>query len=296
MTTYRQIFQRTIIVGLCVLTLSRSVVLLDEPSQVVRAYTRNIEFDYAAWIFNAFGVKADQLALDTPRYMTDMQQHDLVIEYLGLLRQSMDLENQIRVVLADPNQDDPTAASAPLQDSLTNIQTQLDGIAPLAETILQEQISAVVSDFGLSLEGQPLPPTLYHATPLPMALIISPRQVIRQDANISLEVDLSVTEVSALETRIESNEDVSALVVPIGGVGVYPTMVIESTDLTWLLQTISHEWVHNYLTLRPLGMNYDTTPELRTMNETTASIAGDEIGSAVIARYYPELAPPPAPE
>jgi hypothetical protein len=72
-------------------------------------------------------------------------------------------------------------------------------------------------------------------------------------------------------------------------------MVIESTDLTWLLQTISHEWVHNYLTLRPLGMNYDTTPELRTMNETTASIAGDEIGSAVISRFYPELAPPPAP-
>jgi hypothetical protein len=40
-----------------------------------------------------------------------------------------------------------------------------------------------------------------------------------------------------------------------------------------------------------------TSPELRTMNETTAAIAGKEIGRAVIERYYPELIPPPpAPE
>ena len=30
------------------------------------------------------------------------------------------------------------------------------------------------------------------------------------------------------------------------------------------------------------------------MNETTASIAGREIADLVIARYYPELVPPPA--
>ena len=37
------------------------------------------------------------------------------------------------------------------------------------------------------------------------------------------------------------------------------------------------------------------SPELRTMNETTASIAGKEIGRALIERYYPELLPPPTP-
>ena len=31
------------------------------------------------------------------------------------------------------------------------------------------------------------------------------------------------------------------------------------------------------------------TPELRTMNETTASIAGTEIGALVLKRFYPEL-------
>jgi hypothetical protein len=39
-----------------------------------------------------------------------------------------------------------------------------------------------------------------------------------------------------------------------------------------------------------------TSPELRTMNETAASIAGKEIGSAVIERYYPEMVPLPSVE
>jgi len=77
--------------------------------------------------------------------------------------------------------------------------------------------------------------------------------------------------------------------VDIGGVGIYPTMVEQSSDANWVITTIAHEWTHNYLTLRPLGINYDTTNELRTMNETTAEIVGTEIGNQVIARFYPEL-------
>jgi hypothetical protein len=42
---------------------------------------------------------------------------------------------------------------------------------------------------------------------------------------------------------------------------------------------------------RPLGLNYETSPELRTMNETSASIAGHEISVLVLKRYYRELAP-----
>jgi hypothetical protein len=73
-------------------------------------------------------------------------------------------------------------------------------------------------------------------------------------------------------------------------------MVMQSTSLNWLAEVISHEWTHNFLTLRPLGVSYLTSPELRTMNETAASIAGKEIGRAVIERYYPELLPPPPEE
>jgi hypothetical protein len=131
---------------------------------------------------------------------------------------------------------------------------------------------------------------MYHSTPLPLALIVSPRDHIEQIANISLDPDLTIDDQDALETKIDHGLNTSSLVVPIGGVGVYPTMVMRTTNLPWLLNTISHEWTHNYLTLRPLGFLYTTDPSLRTMNETTASIAGDEIGTLVLKRFYPELA------
>jgi hypothetical protein len=44
-----------------------------------------------------------------------------------------------------------------------------------------------------------------------------------------------------------------------------------------------------------LGINYGTTNELRTMNETTANISGKEIATLVLEKYYPEFAPEPAP-
>jgi hypothetical protein len=73
-------------------------------------------------------------------------------------------------------------------------------------------------------------------------------------------------------------------------------MVMQTTDINWLVEVVAHEWVHNYLTLRPLGVMYLESPELRIMNETAAAIAGKEIGREVVARFYPEyLPPPPAP-
>jgi hypothetical protein len=72
-------------------------------------------------------------------------------------------------------------------------------------------------------------------------------------------------------------------------------MVLSTTDMDFLSNTIAHEWTHNFLTLRPLGLDYDTSPDLRTMNETTASIVGKEIGLDVLNRYYPQFAPAPPP-
>ncbi len=154
---------------------------------------------------------------------------------------------------------------------------------------MQDQVSQVIAELGLTVIGQPVPNVWYHSTPLPMALIVSPRDHIEQTANISVTTDLTLDEQAALESKVDQGLNTSSLVVGIGGVGVYPTMVMRTTNLNWTLSTVAHEWIHNYLTLRPLGVLYSETPELRTMNETTASIAGDEIGALVIKQFYPEL-------
>jgi hypothetical protein len=152
-------------------------------------------------------------------------------------------------------------------------------------------VGQALADMGLTTGGQTIPPTLYHISSTPLALIVSPRDRIEQITNISVFPTLTLDQQIQLEDEVAKSMNVSTLVVPIGGVGVYPTMVMETTDINWTLDTIAHEWTHNYLNLRPLGLNYSTTPELRTMNETTASIVGGEVGKYVLEKYYPELLP-----
>ena len=244
-----------------------------------RAFTRQVEFDYVGWMATALKNKLSQGALSTDAYLPDTGRKSVVLDYLDLVTHIQQGEGELETIYTDPGVKDPLAASTGVRQKLSGLYAQRSQLGPLAEAILQGQIAEVVKGAGLTLGGQALPPILYHSTPLPLALIISPRNVIRQDADISLLPDLSVDQQEALEAKVDKTLGVSSLVVPIGGVGVYPTMVYQTSDLSWLLEVVSHEWTHNFLTLRPLGLNYFGSPELRTMNETVANISGKEIGT-----------------
>ena len=259
----------------------------------VRAFTRNDEFNFINWTVNALGNKLRQASIGTENYLSEAQRKQIVIEYLKLVWQIQIGEAQLSQIYADPTIADAAAASIDLSAQLEKLRSERDQQAPLAEAILQAQISETASQLGLTLGGQTIPPVMYHVTPLPWAMIISPRDTIRQEASISLSPDITIEEHSELEDQVDQSENVSSLIVGVGGLGLYPTMVAQTSDLTWLSEVVAHEWVHNYLTLRPLGINYLSSPELRIMNETTASIAGKEIGKAVLKMYYPELVPEP---
>jgi hypothetical protein len=260
-----------------------------DQQEKVRVYTRQIEFNYLSWVGDAALLKLRSASVDAPYVFEPAVQKKIVNEYMQVTQQVLDKEYQLQKIYADAAVADKEQASKPLRDELAQLYARQKELAPLAESILQDQVSQVLAEVGLTTAGQPVPNVWYHSTPLPMALIVSPRDHIEQTTNISVETDLTVDEVSTLEDNVDQGLNVSSLVVDIGGVGVYPTMVMRSTDLKWMLSTISHEWTHNYLTLRPLGLLYDETPELRTMNETTASITGNEVGELVLERFYPEL-------
>jgi hypothetical protein len=262
-----------------------------EPYDSARRYTRSDEFDFVNWTLDAFDVKLVQASLGTPFYIDERSRHQIVVDYFHLMDNILQDENQLDLIYADPSVRDPAAASASLRDALSGLYARQRQIGPLAESILQEQISATLAELGLTSAGQPVPPVLFHMTPLPYNLVISPRDKIQEDASVSLIPDLSVDQQVALENRVDRGLDVSSLVVPVGGIGTYPTMIERTTSLDWLSDTIAHEWTHNWLTLRPLGLNYGTSPELRTMNETTADIVGREVGATMLKRYYPEKNP-----
>lgn len=264
---------------------------LTNPIEKVRAHTRSLEFDYVEWMAKAAIIKMRAATVNLPQTLDREEQKQIVMEYFQTTQFILEKEYLLSQLYADPTIQDKEAATATVRADLTKLYLRQEQIAPLAEAILQEQVTQVLVEQGLTAAGQPLPNVWYHSTPLPMALIVSPRDRIEQTANISVNTDLTVDEQVNLEDDVSKGLNVSSLVVQIGGVGVYPTMVARTTNVNWLLSTIAHEWIHNYLTLRPLGLLYSETPELRTMNETTASIAGDEIGAIVIEKFYPELKP-----
>ena len=263
--------------------------------QRIRSFSRPLEFDYVGWTLNALGTKLGQVALEAADTLSPEEQSQVVLDYLDLISQIDQANRRLNEIYADPEIVNPEIASRLLRQQLADLEAERDRLGPVAESILQGQISEIVAGLDLTVGGQPLPPVLFHSTPLPTALIVSPREEIKQQYNISLDPDISVDLRTVLEDKIDQALDVSSLIVDVGGIGVYPTMISETSNINFLTEVVAHEWVHNFLTLRPLGLNYLSSPELRTMNETAASLAGKEIGRAVMERYYPELLPPPPP-
>jgi len=275
------------------LLLSSGTVLPGDEQDRARAFTREIEFEYLSWMLDATRVKALASAAGIPGYLDHAGSRIVVADYFLVTQKIIRAEDALNRIYADPAVSDKDAAGAFVRLELQQLYARQRELTPLAEGVFQAQVAQVAADYELATLGQAIPAVLFHSTSVPDALIVSPRDQIRQSANISIEPGLPIEAQAALEQRVESRLDASALVVPVGGVGVYPTMVMRTTDRRWLASTVAHEWTHNYLQLRPLGLLYDHTPELRTMNETTADIVGTELGDEVVRRFYSGLGATP---
>ncbi|NPV66236.1 MAG: hypothetical protein HPY64_03730 [Anaerolineae bacterium] len=259
------------------------------------AHARDSLFNYVAWEADALAAKAFASLFGVQDYLDEVRRAELVRAYMVDLSAVLRLEAQIAAIYSDPATVDPAAASADRRAERDARRADLRNRQDMIESILEEQVSAVLVEEGLAVLGQVLPPVAIRFSPLPDVLIISPRDAIRVDASLSLD-GLSVDQRDALEAAIDADLDVSSLVVDIGGMALYPSMVGETDALAWVIETIAHEWVHHYLFFFPLGWQYfdGGNPETRIINETTAEVLGKEIGRLVLARYYPDLLPPDA--
>ncbi len=254
-----------------------------------RAFTRPYEFNFDAWTADAIWLKLLQSTLGLPDYMHRSDQVSVAMESLRLTESILRAELQLQLIYADPNIPDKEKQSAHIRAELDRMNARQSQVAPLAESVIESQVTQILAELDLTLGGQPTPPVLYHVTPLPMNLIISRRDRIERISSISLQPNTPLEKQIEIEGSVAQELDVSTLIVPVGGIGTYPTMVMRTNHFAWQVGTVIHEWTHNFLTLRPLGMNYGTSPELQTMNETTASIVENEIAPILLARFYPTL-------
>ncbi len=253
------------------------------------------EFDFLVWETDAFVDKGETSLAGAYRYLDEAAQKAIVLEYLQLTQDARQLESQLNLIYADPDIVDPDQYSVDIQVELAQTRTALEEKQQLAEAILQQQVSQILIDEGFAMLGQAWPPVLMHVTPLPSVLIVSPRDRIEKLYQVNLETGLSTPMKEEIETAVFDELDLSALVVPIGGVGTFPSMIMETSNINRLAEVTSHEWTHHWLTLQPLGFNYAFDPAVRIINETVASIVDQELGRKVVARYYPEFLPPEPP-
>ena len=259
-------------------------------------YRVSIErFDFVGWEVDTLWEKLLDGLIAPQRYLDEEARHDFVVDYMDLVSEIQRTEWEINLVYTDPNVSAPDAESAELRARLAELRTEQQIRQPIAEAILEEQVATVLTDAGFGTLGQELPPVSAHFTPLPTLLVVSPRDHIENVFSLSLQHGLDTAQREAAEMRIDAELNVSSLITDIGGLAAYPSMLLESSWLPWVAEVTAHEWTHHYLTLRPLGWNYLESSETRTINETTASIVGKEIGYEVITRYYPELPPPELP-
>jgi hypothetical protein len=248
-------------------------------------------FDFLTWGVKAVAAKSEAQLTSGDRYLDDGERRDFVLDYLKQLDSARRLEAQINRIFADPAFDDAVNAASDLQKEVDDLRADLSIKQPVAESILQSQVSSILNEAGFNILGYTWPPVLFQMTPLPLVLIVSPREEIKQIYNIPLDHGLSTSVREDIEAGIYEAADRSALVAPIGGLGFYPAMIVETNDINFLANTIAHEWAHHWLTFHPLGINIFSNNELLTINETVASIVGNEIGRKVLERYYPEFVP-----
>ena len=178
------------------------------------------------------------------------------------------------------------------KDQLDRLREQRQQIENEVEAIIEGRLTAVLEDEDVE-SSLPLfpdarwvfPPVDIELDATPRVLIVSPRERIELIEQQPMRPGLTAAEIEAIESEIEGAGSLSALVDDLAGMATYPAVVRPRSSYELLVETVAHEWVHNYLAFKPLGIRYLDSVELRTLNETVADIAGRELAALVVERY-----------
>ncbi len=221
-----------------------------------------------------------------------------VTEYFSSVERIKTLKSEIETINAGNKQGDLTS----LEAELNELQQQKMALEISVDRIIERQIRETLAQQGIF---NPIdkyirlkvsfPPINFKLEKPPHLLVISPRDRIESMRETTLRQSISLEEMEGIEAEVDKL-GVSSLVVELGGFGgTYPSFVTNQASLQFVIDTATEEWLHQYLTFKPLGFLYvlDLTGvsrnyEIATMNETLASMVSKEIGSIVFKNFYPE--------
>ena len=105
----------------------------------------------------------------------------------------------------------------------------------------------------------------------PKLLVTSPRNKIERKEELLLVPSIDIETFEELEGSID-NDELSSVIINIGGIAAYPSIIAEGKSSRELFLATSHEWLHQYLIFHPLGRSYFSSKEMKEINETLANI------------------------
>ena len=111
----------------------------------------------------------------------------------------------------------------------------------------------------------------------PKLLVTSPRNKIERSDEMLINSSIELEIIEKIESKIEEEENLSSIVIDIGGIAAYPAIIKESDNPRQLFLTFSHEWLHHYLIFYPLGRSYFSDIKMKEVNETLANIFSERL-------------------
>jgi hypothetical protein len=263
----------------------------------VQTITKPYRFDLAKWEFENLGGEIGEFFTGGDKAAANATSE--IITYFTNAAQIRDLEATINAVRAGNQPGDINQ----LQNDLDELRRQNAGRRETTQKTLEEQVRETLSEQGIfnpidkyvkSKAG--FPPVKIHLGDLPYMLVISPRDRIESTKEVMLLPEMSREDMEKIEEKVDSL-GVSSLVVGLGGLSTYPSYIMDEADLRFTIDTIVHEWIHQYLFFTPLGFRYtlDQTGiradyEIATINETVAGMISKEIGDIIYKKYVPREA------
>ncbi len=259
----------------------------------VEAIVEPYRFEMVAWEFEAISAEALDFLQGQDR--TD----DATLEVITYFTNSAKIRN-LEATQNAVRAGSYTGDLARLQSEIDTLRSQNALRRAAVEKALEIQVRETLSSQGIfnPLDRYidikvGLPPVKIHLGQPPHVLIVSPRDSIENIKEVDLLPDMTLEEMEAIETGVESL-GYSAIVEGLGGLSTYPSYVLDEADLRFTVETIVHEWMHQYLSFTPLGFRYmldqlgiHSDYDISTINETVAGMVGSEIAAIIYRIYVP---------
>jgi len=233
--------------------------------------------------------------------LNDEEKARLVMDYFDLAQASQRMERQLRqaelggpALPAGGDVSSPQTGAANLEAAIAENRKKRRELLPHVEYIVEQTISNVAREQGLDTRWLGIfPPVDTTFGESPNVLVLSPRDRIYRQDSFLLDPALTGEIKEDLETIALETEDLSAIVAGTAGLSVYPSVVVDTLGLRYALEVAAHEWLHHWLFFLPLGRNFNKSPEMLTLNETAATIAGEEMGDLAYTALTGEAATRP---